>query len=111
MDYINTIPLNGTITAYTPTGLVDVYNKPTSYTKTEHNAAIFDARSETRDNYKKDTNYTTVIYVKDEVSDDALIFIGSTTETNPDSILTKEIQRYKKMKDVTQTIKGYKLWL
>lgn len=111
MDIINSIPLNGTITAFTPTGAVDAFNKPASYTKTTHDSAIFRKTKLDRDNYKRDILYEFVVYVKDVVVKEALIFIGTTTATDPDTIAAKEIKDFSEMEDVFQNIVGYKIWL
>ena len=111
MQYVNSIPLNGIITVYTPSGSVDIYNKPTSYTKSEINAAIFKKTSHSRDTFQRDVAYKNVIYTKDIIDKDALIFIGTTTETDPQEVLSMEIQEFSPMEDVTQTVVGYKLWL
>ena len=111
MQYVNSIPLNGTITVYTPSGAVDMYNKPTSWTKSEVDAAIFKKTQHSRDNFQREVKYNNVVYTKDIIDKDSLIYLGTTTETDPESIGAVEVQDFSPMEDVFQVVRGYKIWL
>ena len=111
MEYVNEIELNGKITVYTPSGAVDIYNKPTSWTKSEVNAAIFKKTAHSRDNYQRETKYKHVVYTKDSIDKNSLIYLGTTAEADPAQVLAQEIQEFSPMEDVDQDIIGYKIWL
>jgi hypothetical protein len=109
MQTVNTIPLNSKITVYGNDGVLDKYGKPSSYTKTEINSAVFDVLEGSRENYMQEIKYSTVIYVKDVVLKTNLIYVGITTET--ETVNTREIRKISTMKDVFQRTEGYKIWL
>lgn len=111
MAKINTISLNDTITIFTQSGSFDMYGQPASWAKTESPAAIFNATSSSRDNYKPDTDYDDVIYSLYEADQNSLIYKGSTTETDPTSLTTYEVEKVLPMKKLNQTIVGWKIWL
>ena len=110
MQYVNSIALNGTITVYTRSGAGSI-DDPFTFSKSEVNAAIFKKTSHSRDNFQRDVKYKHVVFTKDIVSKDSLIYLGTTAETDPKEVLAQEIQEFSPMEDVTQTVIGYKLWL
>ena len=110
MQYVNSIPLNGTITVYTPSGSADMGGEYT-YTKSTVSAAIFRKSKASRDDFQKDYKYSHVILTKDVIDKRALIYLGTTSETDPLEVASKEIYDFSPMEDVNQTIIGYKLWL
>ena len=110
MQYVNSIPLNSTITVFTPSGNPDMYNNYT-YTKSEISAAIFKKTQHSRDDYQREVKYSHVVYTKDIIDKDSLIYIGTTSETDPESVGAVEIQDFSPMEDVFQIVRGYKIWL
>ena len=111
MKYVNETPLNGTITVYTPNGTVNVAGQATGFTKSEEEAAIFKKTKHQRDDEQRETTYSHVIYTADIVDKDALIYLGTTSETDPNEVGAREIKDFSPMEDVDQVIIGYKLWL
>ena len=113
MEYINTIPLPDTITIFEPTGERDIYGKPTSYTITTSASRTLERNTAERDNFKKDFAYNWIIYCKNSVSIEGMVYIGTTAETDPnsDSIKTYEVKRQRPMRDVFGNVAGYKIWL
>lgn len=110
MQYVNTIPLNGTITVFTPSGAGSI-DDPLTYSKSTVSAAIFQKTGYTRDDFKRETKYKNVVLTKDAVDENALIYLGTTAETDPTEVEAKEIKDFSPMEDVFQSIEGYKIWL
>ena len=110
MQYVNSIPLNSTITVYTPSGSPDIYGKFT-YTKSEVNAAVFKKTQHSRDNFQRETKYSHVIYTKDIVDKNSYIYLGTTAETDYKQVEAREIQEFSPMEDVFQSAIGYKIWV
>ena len=109
MEYINTIPLIDTITAFQDSGSYDEGGEPT-YTKTTASAKVFERNITKRDNDRREFEYGTALITKLEINSSDLIYIGTTTETDPKLIEALEVQKIHKMTSFTGIV-GYKIWL
>ena len=111
MQYINSIPLNSIVTVYTPDiGDFDIFGKK-GYTRAVYNAAIFRKTSHSTDNYMREKKYKNVVYVKSIISENALIYIGENTATDPATISAMEVKEFSPMENINQVVIGFKIWL
>ena len=110
MQYVNSIALTGTITVFTPSGAGSI-DDPYTYSKSTVSAAIFKKTGYVRDDFKRETRYKNVVLTKDSVSEKALIYLGTTAETDPKEVEALEIKDFSPMETVNQSVIGYKIWL